>query len=510
MTKYFLIFIVIFIPSLFLRDITPNNELRYLSIADEALNNNTFFTFYNHGIPYADKPPLYLWIVMLSKWIFNSHNLVFLELFSLLPAFIVINIMNKWTSEQISLQGRFAGALILMSMGLFTVLAISLRMDTLMTMFIVLSLNSFYQLYKNKYNLTQRILFPLWIFLAVFSKGPVGFLIPFCSTTIFLVLKKEWKSIFRFFGYFTWGILTILFSFWFLMVYLEGGSSYLNNLLFNQTVNRAIDAFTHNSPFYFYGLHIWYVLFPWSILCIGTITVQIYRKQIKSDLEKLFLTVILSTFFLLSIISSKLPVYLLPILPFIVYLSIIGIEKPEFQSTIRKLMTINVVVSFLIIPVILLLTLRYIDNQKFKNLLYIFPTLILMIFLMYESKIMKKQCFYKKITFLSLSTLIVIISLSIPVCSKLSYKQLAEEINTLSKRYQKTNTFFYKIDRGENMDVYLDSKLHKVEDTDLVLIKDREGIFFCKKTEINKNPVLEKVIEGKTFVVKGDYIIVVI
>ena len=60
--KYFC-FLLFFIPLLSLRDFTPNNELKYLSIADEAIRNSHFFAFWNHGAAYADKPPLYLWIV---------------------------------------------------------------------------------------------------------------------------------------------------------------------------------------------------------------------------------------------------------------------------------------------------------------------------------------------------------------------------------------------------------------------------------------------------------------
>ena len=61
----YILFCMALLPILFLRDFTPLNELRYLSIADEALRNHTFFTFTNHGEPYADKPPLYFWFVML-------------------------------------------------------------------------------------------------------------------------------------------------------------------------------------------------------------------------------------------------------------------------------------------------------------------------------------------------------------------------------------------------------------------------------------------------------------
>ena len=45
-------------PLMAMRDFTPANELRYLSIVDEALAEGLVFTFSNQGEPYADKPPL--------------------------------------------------------------------------------------------------------------------------------------------------------------------------------------------------------------------------------------------------------------------------------------------------------------------------------------------------------------------------------------------------------------------------------------------------------------------
>ena len=74
------------LPVMILRDFTPSNELRYLSIADEALRDGHLFAFTNQGEPYADKPPLYIWIVMLGKILFGEHHMWFLSLFSLLPA----------------------------------------------------------------------------------------------------------------------------------------------------------------------------------------------------------------------------------------------------------------------------------------------------------------------------------------------------------------------------------------------------------------------------------------
>ena len=54
-------------PWMVLRDFTPANELRYLSIVDEALRDGHFFVFFNQGVPYADKPPLYFWLLMIFR-----------------------------------------------------------------------------------------------------------------------------------------------------------------------------------------------------------------------------------------------------------------------------------------------------------------------------------------------------------------------------------------------------------------------------------------------------------
>ena len=78
------------LPVLIFRDYTPSNELRYLSIVDEALRNGDIFTFTNHGIQYADKPPLYFWILMLGKWLLGNHAMWFASLFSFIPALVIL------------------------------------------------------------------------------------------------------------------------------------------------------------------------------------------------------------------------------------------------------------------------------------------------------------------------------------------------------------------------------------------------------------------------------------
>lgn len=324
------------LPAMLMRDFTPSNELRYLSIADEALRDGHLFAFYNHGIPYADKPPLYIWCVMLCRMLAGGHSCLILSLLSLVPAFVIVHIMDRWVMRGASSADRMAAAMMLTTCIMFLGTAVVIRMDMLMCMFIVLALYTFYRMYtldedgKSGSAEYRRcsLMMPLWIFLALFTKGPVGLLVPPLSIALFLIVRKKWRSIGKFLGWKTWGIIAGLSTLWLVCVYFDGGRSYLDNLLFKQTMGRAVNAFTHSKPIWFYIPSILWCLAPYSLLLAGAyVTALIPSAQIRSDKEILFLSVISGSFVMLSCFSSKLPIYLVPIFPFAVYLFPLVLER---------------------------------------------------------------------------------------------------------------------------------------------------------------------------------------
>lgn len=317
---------VCLLPMMAMRDFTPSNELRYLSIADEAIANGHLFAFYNHGIPYADKPPLYFWIVMLCRLLFGHHSCLALSMFSLIPAFAIVGIMDRWVMKDKSAMNRMSVAGMTLTCVMFLGTMVVLRMDMLMCLFIVLALWTFYRMYTGEGSRRQDSLtLPLWIFLALFTKGPVGLLMPPLAIAVFLAVKRDWKGFRKYLGLKTWGIIAALSAVWLTCVWLEGGLEYINNLLFKQTVGRAVNAFTHARPFWFYLVTILWCLAPYTLLLIGSFMASLLpvRKagaEKVSDLEILFLCTIISTAAMLSSFSSKLPIYLVPVLPFCVYL----------------------------------------------------------------------------------------------------------------------------------------------------------------------------------------------
>ena len=221
---------------------------------------------------------------MLGKTIFGYHSMFFLSIFSFVPALVVVYIMDKWVANLLSGKERLIGELMLMTCGFFIGTAIVLRMDMLMCMFIVLALYTFFRIYSGEGKPRDSWLFPIFVFMALFTKGPMGIIVPLVSTVVFLILKKELNTIGRYWSWKTLAILLTLCGAWFAGVYAEGGSAYLNNLLFNQTVNRAVNSFHHKEPFFYYFVTIWYSLAPWSFLVIGILWVGLKKRMASTDL----------------------------------------------------------------------------------------------------------------------------------------------------------------------------------------------------------------------------------
>lgn len=488
-----------FIPLFIFRDFTPNNELKYLSIADEAIRNGNILTFWNHGISYADKPPLYFWILMLGKWLTGTHSMLFVALFSMIPALLILFIMDKWVNQHISIQLRNSAQLMLITSGLFVGSAVVLRMDMLMCMFIVLALYTFYKMYTGDFCKANRILLPVYIFLAIFSKGPVGAIVPILSIVIFLLVQRRIRDFGKYLGWKQWTILSGLCAVWFAGVYLEGGKTYLDNLLFNQTVNRAVNAFHHNEPFWYYFKTIWYSLAPWSLFYITTIIIGIKNKVLNTDIEKLFLTIILTTFISLSIFSSKLDIYLLPIFPFIAYLAFMIVPKVNKQFIYFTIL-IPAMILVLAFPAIFIAA-PYLNIQLAKM-----PLIPIAVFILSASSVISLIYLYRKqlanaANAISIGLLFTILvgSFTIPSFnSVIGYREAAEKMENIAKEKNIQNFYYYQLRSAENIDVYLQKEIRHITLLQLSKIIDKDPfILLIRNKNIHEEKELNNIIQNR-------------
>lgn len=492
--RYLLLFIAV-LPLFIFRDLTRNNELRYLSIADEAIREGHLFAFYNHGQAYADKPPLFLWMLMLGRRMFGGNLaalMTFMTLFSAVPALLILRIMNRWVRPFVTdPRARLAGQLMLYTSGYFLGAAVILRMDMLMCLFIVLSLYAFWRLYsgcsaEEGHEGRDRILFPVWVFLAVFSKGPVGILVPLASTLVFLLLRRDWRAIGRYWGGRTWGILLGLCLVWFGAVYLEGGTAYLDNLLVKQTAGRAVDAFHHKAPVWYYAVSIWYSLAPWSLLVVGVLLWGLcrWRQTAPTDLERFFLVVALSTFGLLSFVSSKIQIYLLPAFPFFIYISLLWIARQGVQCWMRWLVGIPAAVLALAFPGWLVAG-RLVPELPIRESLFVpFGAAVLSGAALWSLVRLWRGRFYTAVSLLAggLLAAIFVVSFALPrfngyigmgdVCG--AAKAVGDAAGT--ERY-----YTYGIGRAENIDAYLGVPAESLSAEQLDSVKSGIVITFRKR-----------------------------
>ena len=472
------------LPILLLRDFSYTNELRYLSIADEALHNGTFFTFYNHGEIYADKPPLYFWWIMLGRWLFGTHCMFFLSLCSLLSAFVVTRTMERWAASEILPEYRSSGILMMLSCGLFLGLAIFVRMDMLMCMFIVLAMRTFYRMSHEEGNHRLNTwLFPVYVFLGVFSKGPVAFLIPLACSFVYLLVSRRIRTFGRYWGWKTWGILLALCALWFGAVYWEGGKEYLNNLLFHQTIDRAVDSFHHKEPFYYYFISIWYSLLPWSLLIIGVVVMSVCRKRLDSELQRFFLTVFVTTFVMLSFVSSKIEIYLVPAFPFLLYLAVIRLSSSLWNRWEALFLAVTAAAFVMAAPVVIALAIS--DGSSFWNNGFIYAAAgiltlagIMALYYLYGRKTISKTI---NIIAVALFAALFAGGWALPELNNtFGYGGVCRKAIELAEDENVSGYNVLSLSRAENMDVYLGEDINYVSLEDLVAGKLQNTVLMFK------------------------------
>lgn len=498
----YILYSLVFLPVFIFRDFTPDNELRYLSIADEALLNGSIFTFTNHGLIYADKPPLYLWIVMLGKSVFGHHSMLVLSIFSFVPALVVVYVMDKWVAKFLTESDRLAAQLMLMTSCFFIGTALVLRMDMMMCMFIVLALYTFFRIYSGEAKPRDSILFPVYVFMALFTKGPMGIIIPLISTVIFLLWKKQSGMIWKYWGWKTLGILLIFCSAWFAGVYAEGGSEYLNNLLFKQTVNRAVNSFHHQEPFYYYFISIWYSLAPWSLLLIPVFGVGLKNRMISTDMERFFLIIVGSTFVTLSLFSSKLAVYMLPIFPFLVYLSVLWLKRIGAKQWMFILTGIPACLLCMAFPGVILSKSFIGNNEINSSVVILLSALALSVSGALSLRNLVKQQLATGIKTLGAGILVTVFvaSFAVPQLNpQIGLNQLCKQAKETASRKGEMNYYYCEMSRAENIDVYLGVKPTKVSIKDLYELDaiKTPAILFTWNKAIERNDSLQDFIKDK-------------
>lgn len=242
-----------------LRDPWPADEPRFALVARDMLHSGDWLIPRVGGDLYADKPPVYFWLLALAMGVTGSTRLGFL-LPSLLAGIGCLVLVYDLVRRVHGRAAAFAGALVLLVTFQFLWQVRQAQIDAVLCFMTTLSL----------YGLLRHLFAgPAigWFFLGwaaagvgVITKG-VGFL-PLLALVPFALLRaRGWEATANARDYHWWlGPVFFLgaIGLWFLPMMLvtsAGGEllGYRNEILFHQTVTRYAEAWHHHEPpWYFF------------------------------------------------------------------------------------------------------------------------------------------------------------------------------------------------------------------------------------------------------------------
>lgn len=262
-----ILILLAFVPAILLRDFNAVNELNYLGIAQDALDRGNFFTFYQDGLLYSDKPPIYLWLCMLGLYFFGPHYAMsFLLLVSVCALVFLIVLFDRFFASDFTAQERILLILGCGSLLFVDICAVLGRKDMLFTavmLFSYIKLIKRYSLIKTHKILGRKkvshnvsygnLVIPLCLFLGILIKGPYAFIMPVLALIFVLWYNQDIKRLFTVFRPYYLLIILICFALWALGVYFEGGTIYLKELFINQPLERFIGNIGHPRAFTFFG-----------------------------------------------------------------------------------------------------------------------------------------------------------------------------------------------------------------------------------------------------------------
>jgi 4-amino-4-deoxy-L-arabinose transferase-like glycosyltransferase len=302
------------------------DEPRYAAIAREMLASGDYITPRLHGMPWFEKPPLMYWFAAIGYKIFgiNEAGARFPSaLGATISVFFVYWCGRKlWNRET----GFVASLILATSIGWFT-FARAASMDLPLTACLTLALGLFL-VANNEIGLRRRLLFYAFygaLGLGMLAKGPIALLLPALSLGVPAIIsgkRDEWKR---------WcpGAAWIMFAVaapWYVLCTVANGWGFIKIFFIDQNLQRfATTIHGHDRPIYFFLPVLLLLTFPWTFVLISAL-----RRSFGSN-ERVLFWWALVPFLFFSLSGSKLPGYILPMVPAIALL----LAREFFEPTSR-------------------------------------------------------------------------------------------------------------------------------------------------------------------------------
>lgn len=275
------------------RDLAVGDETKYGQVVREMHATGRWFLPTLNGVPFTHKPPLHFWLIDLLTYVLGVYSMWSFVLPSIAAFAFLLWIV--W---------RMGGPLAAFVCGtslMVWVSAQTARMDVSFTAFLTLAIWML-QKFFNEDDRRALLWCGIWLGVATLIKGPMAPVIAIvlfgfeCWRRHHVPRANYWPAV---------AAMILIPLAWFVPAMLLGGDAYTHEVIVKQTVGRAIASWVHRAPPWYYVLHLPGIVFPWFILALLAI-----RKT-----NRFYLTWIAAVLVPYSLMSSKLDVYMMALIP---------------------------------------------------------------------------------------------------------------------------------------------------------------------------------------------------
>lgn len=294
----------------FTRELFVGDETKYSKVIREMRATGAWFLPTLEGQPFTHKPPLHFWVVDLLTVPFGVYSVWPYVIPSLVAFVLLLWLVRAMSTELFDPERSVAAAFVCGTSLLVWGSAQTARMDVSFTLLLAAAAWLMFRFFERD---DPRALLVAGAALGVATliKGPMA---PVIAIVLFAL---EWwrrrRAPRR--GYVAAAAVMIAIPLlWFVPAMILGGGSYTHEVLQKQVANRAFSAWVHRSPPWYYFTHAPGFLFPWFLL-FAVAVVALYRRRAAGEGAKFCVSWIAAVVLPYSIISSKLDVYMMALVP---------------------------------------------------------------------------------------------------------------------------------------------------------------------------------------------------
>jgi 4-amino-4-deoxy-L-arabinose transferase-like glycosyltransferase len=314
------------------RELFCGDETKYSEVIREMRATGRWFLPPLEGVPFTHKPPLHFWIVGGLTELFGTYSIWSYVLPSLIAFGLLI-----WLIQKIA--GPVAAYVCATSL-LVWGSAQTARMDVSFTLLITYAIWRISRIWEPGTGNRELTLAGLALGIATLIKGPMA---PVIAILFFVLECWRQRRIPR--ANYVPGVLAMVVIplLWFIPAMSLGGGAYTHEVLQKQLAGRAIGAWVHQSPPWFYLLHSPGFLFPWFAALVAALIAR-WRE------ERLAINWILAVLLPYSLMSSKLDVYMMALIPPVAIIVANAIDRTRIANviTLAVLLVAAIVAPFLL------------------------------------------------------------------------------------------------------------------------------------------------------------------